>query len=184
MSKNLIKESLRFKLNEIAGVKYSYGCVMLEFELPKSKMKELQDAIKDEDISEIDGKSGRESEFHITLLYGLLSTIKDSEVKEIVCNFVAPQITFKKIDIFENDDFDIVKFNIKDKSLNEMNKKLKQLPFKNDFPKYEAHATIAYVKPGKGKDYVRELNEPITLTSSRIIYSKADGSEKYYKFKN
>ena len=184
MNKGMIRESLRMRLNEIAGVKYKYGCVMIDFNLPKDKMKELQDAIKDEDVSEIDGKSGRETNFHITLLYGLLPSIKDSDVKKIVCEFVAPEITFDKIDIFENGDVDVVKFNIKDKSLNEMNKQLKKLPFKSDFPKYEAHATIAFVKGGKGKDYIRNLDKPIILTASRIIYSKADGSEKYYNFKN
>lgn len=183
MNKNLIKESLRIKLNELANVKYKFGCVMIKFNLPKSKMKEIQDAIKDDDVQEVGGKSGRETEFHITLLYGLLDTVKDSEVKEIVENFIAPEITFDKIGIFENDDMDVVKFDIKDKNLSEMNKQLKTLPFKSDYPIYKPHVTISYVKADKGKDYVRTLEEPIKLTATRIIYSKADGTKKYYKFK-
>lgn len=181
-----IKKSLRTLLNEIAGVKYSYGCVMLYFDIPTEQWNKIQNIIKDEDISEVSGVDGRETEPHVTLLYGIHDDVEDKDVEAIINTFTAPEITLSKIGLFENEDVDVVKFDIDCKDLNEMNKKLKELPYTSKFPTYEAHSTIAFVKAGKGKPYKQTLGEDdkIILKPNKIVYSKPDGTKKKYDFKN
>lgn len=185
MMKESIKKSLRTLLNEIAGVKYSYGCVMLYFDIPKEQWNKIQDLVKDEDISEVDGVEGRETEPHVTLLYGIHEDVPDKDVEAIINDFIAPEITLSKIGVFENDEMDVVKFDIQSKELTSMNKKLKELPHTSKFPTYEAHATIAFVKGGKGKDYKQTLGEEdkIVLKPNKIVYSKPDGTKNKYNFK-
>lgn len=182
--KEQIRNKVRQRIDEIAGVEYKYGCVMLYFDIPKKQWDDIQDLIKDEDISEVEGVTGRETEPHVTLLYGIHADVSDEDVEAIINEFSAPELTLDKIGIFENDVQDVVKFDIKCKELNEMNKKLKELDHTSSFPNYEAHATIAFVKSGKGKDYKQTLgDEAITLIPNKIVYSKPDGSKNNYDFK-
>ena len=182
--KDFIKNKIRQRIDEIAGVTYDYGCVMLYFDMAKEDWKKVQDLIKDEDISEIEGVDGRESEPHVTILYGIHKDVKDSEVEEIVKEFVAPEITLNKIGTFENEN-DVVKFDISCKELHEMNKKLKELSHTSKFPNYEPHSTIAFVKGGKGKEYKQTLSkeDSIILKPHKIVYSKPDGTKRKYEFK-
>lgn len=36
----------------------------------------------------------------------------------------------------------------------DINKKLKELDYKNDYPDYTPHITLAYVKSGEGEKYI------------------------------
>ncbi len=165
--------------------KYDYGCVMLGFDIPKNKWDKVQDLIDDSDISTDDGL-GREMDPHVTLLYGIHADVSDEDVEKIIDELVQPELKFNHISIFENPKFDVVKFTIRNKSLEKMNKMFKVLPYTNDFPKYEPHATIAYVKKGEGSKYSQTLKGDLEfkLKPNHIIYSKADGTKKTYKFKN
>ena len=67
--------------------------------------------------------------------------------------------------------------------LDKMNKKLKVLDHTNDFPKYEPHVTLAYVKKGEGSKYNQTLKGDLDkkLIPTKIVYSRADGTKKEYK---
>jgi 2'-5' RNA ligase len=52
----------------------------------------------------------------------------------------------------------------------DINEKLSILPHTTDFPDYNPHITIAYVKKGKGKKYVVD-NYNATLSSKKVMYS-------------
>ena len=39
------------------------------------------------------------------------------------------------------------------------------------FPEYHPHMTLAYVKPGTGKKYVSNLDEPFEVTFTKGVYS-------------
>lgn len=39
------------------------------------------------------------------------------------------------------------------------------------------------VKAGEGKKYIQSLEDPIMITPKKIVYSKANGEKKNYKFK-
>lgn len=190
MSKENIRNAVRHYLLEGKGDKHDYGCVMLYFDIDKKVWKEFQDMISEEDIFKKEGdlSYGREDTPHVTILYGLHADIPDSTVKELIDEMEGPELKLRKISIFENDEFDVVKFDIigeSKKKLGKMNKMLAELPHTTDYPDYHPHSTIAYVKKGKGKKYIKTLtgDDVISVEPHEIMYSKADGSDIKYKLK-
>lgn len=188
MNKEKIRENLRKLLLEKKGDKHSFGCAMIYFEISKKAWDGLQSMIDEKDVytEEGDKSFGREDEPHATLLYGLHATISDDEIKEISKKMEIVDIKLKKISIFENEKFDVVKFDIIDEAktkLSKMNKEYVKLPHTNDYPNYEPHSTIAYVKSGTGKKYIKTLkgDDIINVTGNKIVYSKADGTKITYK---
>lgn len=185
-----IGDKFKEVLNEGAGG-HDYGCVMLFLDAPKNWWTDRLDKIDDEDVYNPEGERdyGKQpaSESHVTILYGLHSDIPDEEIEELVDNMTAPELTLKKITIFDNADkgFDVVKFDVKSPDLNKMNKAFAEKPHTTDFPDYHAHVTISYVKAGTGKKYIETLSkdDELVLKPTKVVYSKADGTKKEYKFK-
>jgi 2'-5' RNA ligase len=168
--------------------KHKYGCVMLYLELNNEKQKEIQGLVEEEDLylgTKEDPGYGRETEPHVTVLCGIHSDVPDEDVEELIDALVAPELMLDKISIFDNADkgFDVVKFDVENKELVKMNDKFKKLPFTSNYPDYHAHVTLFYVKAGKGKKYTQTLDEPIVIKPNKIVYSKANGEKKSYKFK-
>ena len=100
-----------------------------------------------------DDTMGREYTVHCTLLYGLVS--EDPEpVRELLTGEGNIKASLGKISLFEQDDYDVVKIDVKSPDLHRLHKKLESnLENENKFPEYEPHVTIAYVKPGYGSLY-------------------------------
>lgn len=171
------------------GSGHEYGCVMLYLDVPKKWWDNITGEIDKEDVYNPEGERDYgiqpAKESHVTILYGLHSDISDEEIEDRVENMSAPEVTLKKISIFENEKFDVVKFDVQGEDLHRMNKMFAELPHTTDYPDYHPHCTIAYVEAGTGKDYKRTLSDDdsITLKPSKVVYSKADGSKKEYKFK-
>lgn len=188
--KQIIRNLLRRILLEKDGDKYDYGCVMLEVGLANNKWDSIQSLIKEEDVYKEEGDQtyGRENAPHITMLYGLHDDVKPKSVEEIIKNTNKIDVELKKITIFEQDKYDVVKFDIigdSKKELSNVNKELKKLPHTSAFPDYHPHCTIAYVKKGKGKDYIQTLSkdESIVINCDTVLYSDADNKEVKYKLK-
>lgn len=163
-------EFINENLNE--GEKYDYGCSMVFFEAP-----EILEIQKQIDPNDLQGK-GFESEHHVTLLYGIHSDeVDDSQVMELSRPALDTPIVLRNISLFENEEFDVLKFEADGPILFEINRKLVALPHTNNFPEYKPHATIAYLKPGTGKKYAKQFTGiNITVTPNKIVYSKPDGS--------
>lgn len=165
----------------------SYGCVMVFLGYNKSDWKQLQDLIDEEDLYNPKDETGfgREIDPHITILYGLHDNIQDSDIKKEIDLLKEPKLKLGKVSSFSNDKFDVLKFDVESKDLHAANKKFCEFPFTSNFPKYHPHCTIAYVKKGMADKYIAKLNKvaEIDVTSDKIVYSKADGSKKSYKFK-
>lgn len=167
--------------------KYDYGCVMLGLKLNKEDWQEIQDYIDEEDIfigESKNGGAGREMDPHITLLFGVHEDVPDEDVESIIEKIKVPELEFKSISIFSNDEFDVLKYDIESEDLQEINKMLKELPHTSSFPTYHAHCTIAYLKKGKGEEYVKKMKdvEPFFPDVNEILYSKPVGPKKHYKF--
>ena len=171
-------------LKEAKSYKYEFGCVMLNLKVDDWN-KKIKSIIDEEDIYDEPG-FGLEDKCHVTVFFGIIPDKSEpSEVKEKIkeCDInIDKEYKLQDISIFENDDYDVVKFDVKDcKELEEMNKFIKKtFPNKQDFPKYEPHVTVGYVKSGKGKKYIQKLKEPIIATPSRLTYSYPidDGNSK------
>ena len=177
---------------------YDFGCLMLYYDFPQ--INEIHDAIEDKDVCEDDGK-GLETETHTTLLYGLHDKeIKDDQkVLNVAIDKDIPQLKLYNVSLFENDDYDVLKFDVKqhmeDKDGNEdydqkndvlfeINKELTDtFPFTTNFPDYHPHSTIAYLKSGKGKKYAEMFDgKSFIVTPKGVVYSKSDGDKVTKKF--
>lgn len=184
-----IGDKFKEVLNEGAGG-HKYGCVMLYLEAPKEWWDARLDAIDEEDVYNPEGERdyGKQpaSESHVTILYGLHSDIPDEEIEALIDNMTAPEVTLKKITMFDNADkgFDVVKFDVEGEELFQMNKAFAEKPHTTDYPDYHPHCTLAYVNAGTGKKYTETLSKDneITLKPTKVVYSKANGEKKEYRF--
>lgn len=174
-------------LNEGAQQTYDYGCSMLYFEFPE--MEKIHAMIDPEHVyvNDDDSTFGLEKEPHVTLLYGLHSDeISDDDViahsKDDHEN-----VTLHNPSLFENEKYDVLKFDAKGESLHAANKRLVKFPHTTNFPDYHPHCTIAYLKSGKGKEVLKVLKEKLDpeygVECKEIVYSKPDGTKVKHSLK-
>lgn len=182
--------SFLYKVNEKKGDTYSYGCVMLYFDFPS--IKGIQESIKQEDLyTETEDRSyGFEDEPHVTLLYGLHEEVSEKDIFDRLKVYKIDDLLLTNISAFENNKYDVLKFDVEDgvsgaNYLHKMNKALTELPHTTDFPNYHPHSTIAYLKPGKAKEYIQQLKgtqhivKPVSL-----VYSMPSGEKVNIKVNN
>lgn len=161
--------------------KHEYGCVMLFFDFPE--MKQIHSLIKPEDLYEDpeDSSFGLESEPHCTLLFGLHEEVPTEDIKKILDKYSFTTCQISEPSLFKNDKYDVLKFEVYEDSLYKINQELRRYPHTNNFPDYQAHCTIAYIKKGLGQKYVDLLNKKemtqFELPPSYSIYSKPDGTQ-------
>jgi uncharacterized protein (TIGR02996 family) len=104
---------------------------------------------------------GRESDLHVTTLYGLHGS-DPRAVADLVRGFGTVPVTFGDVTVFPaketdaqrgGDEYDVVKVDVDSPELRRLNKLLATLPHASTHPRYSPHITLAYVKPGLGKKY-------------------------------
>jgi protein-tyrosine-phosphatase/2'-5' RNA ligase len=168
------------------GNGYDYSSVQVN--LPKDICTQViewgKKNIPDEDIYEGKGedaeKYGREDRCHVTVLYGI-HTNEFSDVEEHLKGAGIIKLKFGKIGFFSKEDkpYDVVMVEIDSKDLHKLNKALSDnLEFTNEFPKYEPHMTIAYVKKGKAKKYEGQTLLDGDITVEEVIFSPAKGKKE------
>lgn len=188
------KQLKQLLLEKSKEQKFKYGCVMVYLEVSEKKWKSIQNVIADEDLYTGEGGDegrgyGKEQDPHVTILYGIHADVPDEDVEELIDGIETPSIDLQKVSTFDNELFDVLKFDIESPDLIALNKKFKELPHTSDYPDYHAHATIAYLKKGTAKKYVDKLNTrpPLSIKPEKIVYSKptdsAGKSKKTYKIK-
>ena len=167
--------------------KNEYGCVMVYLDVDKKEWDNMLDLIDKDDLyePEDDDSYGKETEPHVTALFGLHGDISDKDIETKIKNIKEPKLSFTGISAFKNDKFEVVKFDVESKDMNKLNKNLSELPHTNSFKNYHPHCTIAYLKPNMTDKYVKKLKGKINfdMLPSHIIYSKVDGSKVRYNFK-
>jgi 2'-5' RNA ligase len=159
----------------------TYGCVMLEAKIPD--WEEYHLAGIDEDdvyIKPYDDSYGLEDQPHITIVYGIHEDeIDDETIGNIIKENVRP-LTLKvdEVDIFEGEEYDVVKYNIPlTDELQRYRDLFMKFPNTQTFPNYNPHMTIAYVKPGEGIKYKRKLRDPFEVTFTKGVYSWHENPE-------
>ena len=107
---------------------YDFSCAMLYLDFPE--MSELHSQIEKEDVyvDPQDSTFGLETEPHVTLLYGLHSNVGLDKVEPIVCEPTYSTVKAHNASLFENDKYDVLKFDIKGDQLSDVNSKLSNLP--------------------------------------------------------
>lgn len=109
--------------------------------------------VTDEEIyvTHKDPTYGREDHIHITILYGIHCETS-VEVRKILENSGPIKVKMGKVDIFTDPyKFDVVMINVKSDELMKLNEQIKRsVTYSNRHSLYSPHATISYVKKGKG----------------------------------
>ena len=176
-----IKNYIQF-IKESSG--YEYGCVMVE--VPVSNWNEITSYIDPEDVyTGGDDTHGIQENPHVTILYGLHKEVTPEMVKSVFRDFTGNiNIEVDGIDIFENKDYDVVKFNVKaDGTLQELHNRLSEFPNSNSFPDYKPHITIAYVNKGTGKKYIKPDYKYVVKNVNKITYSMPSGEKIEFDYK-
>ena len=177
------KNQRRTKLliEKSADQSYSYGCIMGYFNLSEyNKLNNRVGSIEESDIyNNEQNEYGREIEPHVTILYGLHDDELDQdEVIQLLKCLKLTTVKLAKISSFDNEEFDVLKWDVESEDLNLYNKIVTLMfPFTSKFPDYHAHCTIAYLNPGSAKKYSKDVKEIIELPIEKWVYSKADGSK-------
>lgn len=169
-------------LLEKKGDSYEYGCAMLYFDFPL--MNKIHDAINPNDLYEEEGDRtfGLENEPHTTLLFGLHEGVSLDDVKKVLNEFTFSTCKIHNASLFENEKYDVLKFDVKGKNLHACNEALKQFPYTNNFPDYHPHMTIGYLKSGMGKKYTKMLEgQEFELVPKYAVYSEPDGTKTKIK---
>jgi len=169
----------KFKDFTNEGIKHEYGCVMLYFDIPN--WNGILKKINKDDLYTAEEGHGLETEAHITLLWGVYGSVDTKDVKSVVEHLEQPYVTFKDISIFSNplSKYDVVKLVPECELLYSINESLKyMLPHVETFPVYNPHMTIAYVKYGRGVNYIQTLEEPIIIKPTKIVYSEPNKNKK------
>jgi 2'-5' RNA ligase len=90
------------------------------------------------------------------------------------------KIDIDGINLFENEQFDVLKFNVvSDPGLQQLHDELSKLPNNDNFPTYTPHITIAYLNKGEGKKYVNPNYKYSVKNIYDIVYS-SPGKERVY----
>jgi 2'-5' RNA ligase len=171
-------------LEEATGQTYDFGCVMLYFNFPN--IKKIHEIIDPEDIyhDEGDRSFGLEDEPHTTLLYGLHDGVTSEDVEGVLEHFKFGTCSIGNASLFENPQYDVLKFDVSGPNLHEVNKELSEYPHTTNFPDYHPHLTIGYLKPGTGKKYTEKLKGiSYSLNPEYVVYSKPNGDKDKLKIK-
>lgn len=143
---------------------YDYGCLMLSVDV--EGFRNLKEDILIDDVVKW------EIEPHITILYGIHEGEPNDKILSVITNREVVEYNVLGIDYFDTEDYDVLKFKVDSYQLERMNSELRELvKYTNEYPDYDAHITIAYLKKGTGKKYVRKFKEPITLKSKKFKLS-------------
>lgn len=149
---------------------YDYGCAMLYVDFPERSS--FQDLIAKEDLAD----NGIEMEPHITLLYGFHHN--DTiifDIGHILSKYTFRTVITTGVGLFENEHSDVLKLEVDDRVLTQINKELQLYPNSSTYSSYAAHLTLAYLKPGTGHKYLKLFKElglgRCYLKPSHIVYS-------------
>lgn len=161
--------------------KHNYSWVFLN--LPEDIQKQIISfgkEIEKEDLYDKEGDDGLELDPHITVKYGLL-TEDYKDAKDRIDNEKGGTVYLGKSSIFENEDFDVVKIDVESKDLERLHNKLNALQHEDKHPDFHAHATIAYVKSGKGKKYVNKFNLDKKFKFNEVFFGDKEENHKKIK---
>lgn len=158
-----------------------FGCVMLLANLPN--WKEHLKIISKEDIyDDAEHNYGYSDEPHITVLYGIHHEKVDiKEIFETIQHMHPVSTKVYEIDIFENPEYDVVIYKVPvTNDLKEYREMFMSFPNTQTYDEYKPHMTLAYVKKGQGKKYIKPI-KPFKVNFNTAFYSSPEYEKKYFK---
>lgn len=166
------------------GHKNTYGCLMASITpvVGQNIIKYGKQMVPDSHLYTCDDDDyGRDYEPHVTLKFGFVDELTDDEIKYIIGNTKSFNVIAEGVSCFENELFDVVKFDIKlQDPLISMRKRCDEFKNEDSYPNYHPHLTIAYIKKGKFPHVIKNKN--LNFKVDRIKYSgKSESDKRYYK---
>jgi 2'-5' RNA ligase len=167
-----------FKWSVLGDYDYASTQVNLTPDIAQKIMDWGNENIPDDEISNHDENAGRDDEPHITVLYGIVDQ-DPQQVVDLLKGKGKAQAKLGKVSLFENDDFDVVKVSVESADLGKFQKIMWDgVEHESDYPEYDPHVTIAYVKAGSGSKYEGSADfEGTELTFDTVIFSASDGEK-------
>lgn len=138
------------------------GCVMLSVPMMEQVVSRMYDNLERILISH-GYRRDEDFEFdkyiHITVAFGINIQTDINLIKEMVGNRPS-YFQLTELSLFENDNFDIIKFDVMSSDLRILNHIIKsKMEVKSTFYNYHPHLTVAYVPKGMGRELIERLNK-------------------------
>ena len=122
-----------------------------------------------------DDSYGYDDNPHVTLKYGYAPDLNKQDLATILRGVKPFNVILRGLTQFNNNDFDVVKFDVESSVLRELRAKADGFPNQDKFPDYKPHMTLAYVKP-KSFGHIKE-NLNISVPIKHFEYSGANGKK-------
>jgi hypothetical protein len=147
--------------------------LMIDFHI--DEIKKYQKEIFKQDIYE-DPKTddyGLQKEPHVTILGDINPKVEWSDFKDFILPLEDFISVIPSISIFKEENYDVLKFDVICENAKIVRDRLiENIKLDTDYPNIDLHMTIAYLKSGKGKKYVKNmLNKIIIKKPYRYHYS-------------
>ena len=151
--KYLIAKKIQPKDKKVSWVFMDVPKKIMDVQKSVAKEIDKDDLYIEEAETKGDWHYGLETEPHITVKWGVDFDEPD-KVIDILNGEKGGNVEVDGIEIFENDDFDVLVAVCKSKALQKIHKKLtEELEIEDTHPEYKPHITIAYMKKGMAKKY-------------------------------
>ena len=113
---------------------------------------------------------GREDEVHVTVKFGLHDAEPSKELLRIIEATQPFEIEVGPCTLFENEKYDVVKFDVDGDGLRELNRRVSELPNSDEHPEYHPHLTVAYVVKEACHELIgKPLLDPKTELDLRFV---------------
>ena len=169
-----------------------YAFLMIDYEMP-SFIKDLQNKIPNNELyfgtdeEKKDNQYGFEKESHVTLAPCLDSDVDINKLKELLLPLKEYKCILNNISIFENDDYDVLKADVKCPNMHKTYNKIKEnFELHSAYKEYHPHMTIAYMQKGMADKYKKKMLdkiEELSPTSFDFSYTNDKGIDVNEKFK-
>lgn len=129
-------------------------------------------------------EDGRECEPHVTVKYGLHKDVRWEAVRDAARGVGPVRVWFDGFGVFRTPDHDVLYLRVRGDKIRRLNRAVAALPHTDTHTEYVAHATVAYVKPGLGDHYARQLaahlwalpaDRRAAVSCRTLVYSSAAG---------
>lgn len=122
-----------------------------------------------------DDSYGYDDEPHITIKYGYAPDLSRSDLASILRNIKPFDVVLHALSQFNNNEFDVVKFDAHSDALRELRSRADRYPNQDKYPNYNPHMTLAYVQPKSFNHLRSDLKLKVPINSFK--YSGANGKK-------
>ena len=144
-----------------------YAFLMIGYDTPDI-IKEIWNGMDENDLyhdEERPDDYGKERETHVTLVPCLDNDVDAETLLKMLRPLHDYRAMLSNVSLFDtNELYDVLKCDVSNDFMHESNKAIRDVfPSHSEFTEFHPHMTIAYLKKGAGKKYVRDIIEPIAV---------------------